>query len=123
ASPSARPLSLSLPLRPASQTYRGAVVENYFDNLLPDARPLRERLRRRLDAASTSPFDLLAAAGRDCVGAVQLLPDGEPPTGFDQIRGRVLSTRAVERRLANLGADTLGQHDDDDFRISLAGVQ
>ena len=35
-SPLARPLSLSLPLRPASQPYRGAVVRNYFDNLLPD---------------------------------------------------------------------------------------
>ena len=123
-SPAARPLSLSLPLRPASQAYRGAVVENYFDNLLPDTRPLRDRLRRRLDATSTSPFDLLAAAGRDCVGAVQLLPVGEPPTGFDQIRGVALSNRAVEGRLAHLGADTLGQHDDaDDFRISLAGVQ
>ena len=67
----------------------------------PDARPLRERLRRRLDVASTNPFDLLTAAGRDCVGAVQLLPDGEPPTGFDQIRGVALSAR-VSRDL--LGA-------------------
>ena len=30
-----RPLSLSLPL--SSQSYSGRIVENYFDNLLPDS--------------------------------------------------------------------------------------
>jgi serine/threonine-protein kinase HipA len=119
-----RPISLSLPLLPASQSYRGDRVEAYFDNLLPDARPLRERLRRRLGAASTRPFDLLAEAGRDCVGAVQLLPDGQAPTGYDEIRGKRLSTGDVERHLARVGAEPLGQLDEkDEFRISLAGVQ
>ncbi|HPY13760.1 MAG TPA: HipA N-terminal domain-containing protein, partial [bacterium] len=31
----ARPLSLSLPLVSENILYKGAVVENYFDNLLP----------------------------------------------------------------------------------------
>jgi serine/threonine-protein kinase HipA len=119
-----RPISLSLPLLPASQSYRGDRVEAYFDNLLPDARPLRERLRRRLGAVSTRPFDLLAEAGRDCVGAVQLLPDGEAPTGYDEIRGKRLSTGDVERHLARVGAEPPGQLDEnDELRISLAGVQ
>jgi len=124
ASHAVRPISLSLPLRPASQPYRGARVEHFFDNLLPDARPLRERLRRRLNAASTQPFDLLAEAGRECIGAVQLLPPGEPPAGFDRIEGRRLSDADIERRLAGIGGGALGQVDeDDDFRISIAGVQ
>ncbi len=123
-SDSVRPISLSLPLRPASQPYRGERVEAFFDNLLPDARPLRERLRRRLKAASTQPFDLLSEAGRDCVGAIQLLPPDEPPAGFDQIHGKRLSLQDIERILAGVGGQPLGQFDEpEDLRISIAGVQ
>lgn len=119
-----RPLSLSLPLQPPSQPHRGGRVVAYFDNLLPDARPLRERLRRRLGAASTRPFDLLAEAGRDCVGAVQLLPEGEEPIGYHAIRGTSLSDAQIERHLTHLGATPLGQIDTEaEFRISLAGMQ
>ncbi len=32
-----RPLSLSLPFTPGNQPYRGSVVRDYFDNLLPDS--------------------------------------------------------------------------------------
>lgn len=39
---SRRPVSLSLPL--ADREYAGSVVENYFDNLLPDSHSLRKRL-------------------------------------------------------------------------------
>lgn len=120
----ARPISLSLPLRPPSQPYRGARVESFFDNLLPDARLLRERLQRRLKAASASPFDLLAQAGRDCVGALQLLPVGEPPAGYDEIRGEPLSHAQVGRILGAIGGDPLGQaHEMQELRISIAGVQ
>lgn len=37
-----RTVSLSLPL--SSQAYSGQVVEDYFDNLLPDSQPIRNRL-------------------------------------------------------------------------------
>src|SRR5688572_31791919 len=68
----ARPLSLSLPIT-ADREIRGQVVENYFENLLPDSVEIRRRMRTRFAARSMSTFDLLTAAGRDCVGAVQLL--------------------------------------------------
>ncbi len=45
-SPSARPISLSMPLRPCREPYRGG-VEAFFDNLLPDNRQIRERIQRR----------------------------------------------------------------------------
>ena len=33
----ARPISLSMPLIPDGESYRGALVESFFDNLLPDS--------------------------------------------------------------------------------------
>lgn len=40
-SPACRPLSLSMPLRPWTQPYRGPIVRDFFDNLLPDTDTLR----------------------------------------------------------------------------------
>ena len=78
ASSAARPISLSLPLRPSQEPYRDG-VEEFFDNLLPDNRQIRERIQRRFHAGSTGAFDLLTEIGRDCVGALQLMPEGQAP--------------------------------------------
>jgi len=125
ASPAARPISLSLPLRPATEAYRGERVEAFFDNLLPDAKRIRERMRRHFKAASARPFDLLAEVGRDCAGALQLLPEDEPPAHGKRIRGEPLSEAQVERLLAGITAGPLGQDDerDEELRISIAGAQ
>lgn len=55
-----RPLSLSLPFTPGNQIWRGNVVRDYFDNLLPDSEDIRRRLAMRYRAESLEPFDLLA---------------------------------------------------------------
>lgn len=117
----ARPLSLSMPLRPTP--FSGEVVGAYFENLLPENRQIRERLQRRFETSSTQAFELLWAIGRDCVGAVQLLPlDAEPPDPR-KIEGEVLTPKRIERLLADLLAPRpLGQ-EGDEFRISLAGAQ
>ncbi|MDM0112524.1 type II toxin-antitoxin system HipA family toxin [Variovorax sp. J22R133] len=124
-SPNMRALSLSLPIPAGAKELRGAAVENYFDNLLPDSDRIRERLRRRFRAPTTQAADLLAAIGRDCVGAVQLLPAGQAPAAFDRVDSEPLTTAQVEQTLRNVTADpVLGQGDDqDDFRISIAGAQ
>jgi serine/threonine-protein kinase HipA len=124
-SPAGRALSLSLPFAPDNAPYRGDVVANYFDNLLPDSDAIRARIRAKFSTASTEAFDLLAAIGRDCVGAVQLLPEGQPPGGFDRITAEPLTDDEVEQAItASLsGARVLGQPGEDDFRISLAGAQ
>src|SRR5687768_15413899 len=77
ASAHGRPLSLSLPIAADDPTLKGTAVEAYFDNLLPDSDAMRRRVQERFHAESRRPFDLLAAIGRDCIGAVQLLPPGE----------------------------------------------
>ena len=40
-----------------------------------DSDDIRRRLASRFRTASTGAFDLLQVIGRDCVGAVQLLPE------------------------------------------------
>jgi serine/threonine-protein kinase HipA len=124
-SPAGRVLSLSLPFTPGNIAHRGDAVANYFDNLLPDSDPIRSRIRSRYGTASTDAFDLLSAIGRDCVGAVQLLPEGGPPVGWDRIDAGPLTDAAVEQAIAASlsGARVLGQEEPDDFRISLAGAQ
>lgn len=125
-SPNVRPLSMSLPIPAGVPELRGQVVDDYFDNLLPDAQPIRERVRRRFGLASTDAADLLAAIGRDCVGAVQLLPPGMEPTGFNRIESEPLSDTQVDTLLRNLtGTPALGEDADDPdaFRISIAGAQ
>lgn len=123
-SPQRRPLSLSLPITPG-QEVRGPVVENYFDNLLPDNKVIRERLARRYKTASIDAFALLQAIGRDCVGAVQLLPEGMEPQGWDRTVSQPLNESQVANILRAVPSETvLGQEQAGDlFRISLAGAQ
>src|SRR3990172_13138637 len=122
--PGARPLSLSMPLQPPDTPYRDARVEAFFDNLLPDSPEIRRRVQARFGTASTSAFDLLTEIGRDCVGAVQLLPSDAPPESIRRIEGEPLKDGAVANLLrATVSPPALGQRDDDSFRISLAGAQ
>jgi len=121
----ARPLSLSLPFLPGNAPYQGQVVTDYFDNLLPDNDTIRRRLAQRHQTGGIDPFQLLAKLGRDCVGAIQLLPEDETPSDVYEIRGEVLNTARIAQRLRNTtSAQALGQPDhDEDLRLSIAGAQ
>lgn len=118
----ARPLSLSMPLR-TSGAYRGVIVEEWFDNLLPDSRDIRQRLQSRFHTASSGAFDLLAEIGRDCVGAVQLLPEGAAPDDIHQIQGEPLSDHDVANILRAAPVSGVAGDENTAFRISLAGAQ
>ena len=119
----AMPVSLSLPLR--EDAYRGAAVTAVFDNLLPDSDTLRRRVAEKVGAAGTDFYSLLAAIGRDCVGALQFMgldenaPDGESGA----ITGELVNESAIERLLQGLSQAPLGLSRDVDFRISVAGAQ
>lgn len=117
-----RPLSLSLPFGVGDAPLRGERINHYFDNLLPDSDVIRRRLAARFGTATTEPFDLLAALGRDCVGAVQLLGEDDVPTGLDRIDGTPLSDDDVGRVLDQASGVVVAAGDDD-FRLSLAGAQ
>ena len=125
ASPRGRALSLSLPFLPGNQPHRGEHVTWWFDNLLPDSRQIRERVRQRFRLDSSDPFDLLAAIGRDCVGAVQLLPAGSEPPAVRRIDAERLTDQEVAELLRRVptverpGERTL----EEAFRLSIAGAQ
>lgn len=125
-SPAARALSLSMPMTAGNAEVRGPVVENYFDNLLPDSQTIRDRIRARFRTSSTQAFELLTAIGRDCVGAVQLLPPGIEPNGWDRVDSEPMAPAqvAAQLRAASTGI-SMGQQPDrgQDFRISIAGAQ
>ncbi len=125
ASPEARPLSLSLPITLDNGVIRGEAVGFYFDNLLPDSDPIRRRLQTRFHTHSRDAFDLLEAIGRDCVGAVQLLPPDKAPENVFAIQAEALRDSEIERLLvAAVSAPAgFGGETEDEFRISLAGAQ
>ncbi|MBN3853876.1 type II toxin-antitoxin system HipA family toxin [Paraburkholderia sp. Ac-20340] len=121
-----RPLSLSLPFTPGNQPLRGRIVTDYFDNLLPDSERIRRRIAARYRTAGISPFELLAVLGRDCVGALQLLPAGETPVGLESIEGKPLNEAAIARLLRETtSTPQFGEHGEpvDDLRLSIAGAQ
>ncbi|MDO7841747.1 type II toxin-antitoxin system HipA family toxin [Sphingomonas sp. CA1-15] len=113
--------SLSLPLRAAA--YRGAPVLAVFDNLLPDSGDIRRRVAERTGADGTDPYSLLARIGRDCVGAMQFLPEGEAFNAGDAVQGGTVNDDDIEKILAGLKGAPLGINPDQDFRISIAGAQ
>ena len=120
-----RPLSLSLPPSLDQGSIKGRPVEAYFDNLLPDADPIRRRIQNRFHTTSRNAFELLAAVGLDCVGAVQLLPFDEQPKDVHTIEALPLSEAEVERALVETVSPTaFASHAaEDGFRVSIAGAQ
>ena len=115
------PVSLSLPLR--EDRYIGAPVLAVFENLLPDNPDVRRRVAARSDAAGSDAYSLLAAIGRDCVGALQYIPEGEEATPTSQIVAREVSDEEIAAIIGDLAQSPLGLGDDHEFRISLAGAQ
>lgn len=123
-SPKVRSLSLSLPIT-ASREVRGAAVESFFENLLPDSKKIRERMGKRFKTRKVDAFTLLQATGRDCIGAVQLLPEQATPEGWDRVECEPLSEGQIVDHLRAVPSEdgTRAWEDDDLFRISLAGAQ
>jgi len=115
------PLSLSLPPRP--EPYRGEAVTAVFDNLLPDNLDVRRLLAERTGAAGADAFSLLEQIGRDCVGAMQFLPESAGDNTLSGVYGVPLNDMEIEQILANLARAPLGIDPDRDFRISVAGAQ
>jgi serine/threonine-protein kinase HipA len=126
-SPKVRSLSMSLPIT-KSREVRGEAVTNYFDNLLPDNDRIRHRLSRRFKTKGVDAFSLLEAIGRDCVGAVQLLPENTTPQGWNRVDCEALSEGKIVDILRAVPAEGVagsggGWDDADLFRISIAGAQ
>ncbi len=116
------PISLSLPLR--EEVFRGERVTAVFENLLPDSDLIRRRVAERVGARGIDAYSLLAKIGRDCVGALQFVPEGGVSFLEDlKIEGEEVNDNEIEVILKNLSYFPFGLQADDAFRISLAGAQ
>ena len=115
-------LSVGMPVRAAPWT--GAVVRNWFCNLLPEG-AVRQAIAGRLRLALDDDFGLLAAIGGECAGAVSLRVPGltapayvEEPSGAGETDLETLlylqGDDAGEGSWALAGAP---------LRLSLAGAQ
>jgi serine/threonine-protein kinase HipA len=115
------PVSVSLPLR--EDRYIGDPVLAVFDNILPDGDDIRRRVAERSQAGGADAYNLLAAIGRDCVGALQFLPAGMDPGKVGTIDARPVDDKEIAEIVDNLARNPLGIGLDQEFRISLAGAQ
>ncbi|MFY7867169.1 type II toxin-antitoxin system HipA family toxin [Roseateles sp.] len=120
-----RPLSLSLPFTPGNAPHRGERVHAYFENLLPDSKEIRERMARRFSTGSSDAFELLSEIGRDCVGALEILPQGAVSAGTTALQAEPLNEAGVAQVLRGTTTPSaLGWAGEaEDFRISIAGAQ
>jgi serine/threonine-protein kinase HipA len=116
-----RSISLSLPI--VLKRHTGDSVENYFDNLLPDSMPIRNRIQARFGIAKGDSFDLLAVIGKDCIGALQMLPEYIETDDFHRIVAELLTDNSIAEIQKNYRSIPLGMNDEDDFRISIGGAQ
>jgi len=114
---------LSLPLEQGTNPLTGPRVEAFFDNLLPDSVDIRKRLSHKFGTGMRA-IDLLERIGRDCVGAIQLLPVDAQPPAIHRIDAQALTDAQVERLLdQTITEPAPGLPDDEELRISIAGAQ
>jgi len=117
------PVSLSLPLR--EERYSGAEVSAFFDNLLPDNDQIRRKVAEKVGAEGADAFSLLNKIGRDCVGALQFVPEGHEISQPGPPECTPLTDRDVAEIIRNLATAPLGIRPDGEreLRISIAGAQ
>jgi serine/threonine-protein kinase HipA len=121
ATPGARPISLSLPL--LNKPFKTLEVQSFFENLLPDNPKTRARIQAQFKTKSSHTFDLLAAIGKECVGALQLIP-GRIPVFNHKIRFEALKDADIAKRLRHIQNYPLGMAPGlDTFRLTVSGSQ
>ncbi len=119
--PGARPISLSLPL--LNKPFKASTVQHFFDNLLPDSAKVRARIQGKFKTKSNHTFDLLTAIGKECTGALQLIP-GRIPTFSHTIRLEALEESDIANRIRDLQSHPLGMMPGfDTFSFTLPGSQ
>lgn len=114
------PLSRSLPVR--EEPFETIPTHSFFANLLPES-GVRRQIARQLGISEENDFDMLAALGGDCAGAVALLPMGSPPPPEPQRRVIWLDDEDLAQALAELPRRPLHMDPDEGIRLSLAGAQ
>jgi serine/threonine-protein kinase HipA len=95
---------------------------DFFENVRPEG----PALARMADLAGVRPADtygILKAFGRDCAGAIMVLPEGERPGGSDVSEYTPMTPGVLRRLIGALDVAPLGVAPERGFRPSLAGFQ
>lgn len=111
-------LSVSLPCR--AEPYGPTEARPFFDGLLPEG-AVREQLGRDLKLSPDNSFGFLRELGRDCAGAVVLMPSGEPLPRDSSVEW--LSDAGLAELVRRLPTNPLGVSGRGKGRLSLAGMQ
>jgi serine/threonine-protein kinase HipA len=119
-------LSVGLPIgAPAGprdlRGLRGLRGLDFFENMLPEG-PALDRIAALARVRSVDTYGILAAFGRDCAGAIMVLPDGDRPGGNGSGYSPMTSAD-LQRVISALGVAPLGAAPERGFRPSLAGFQ
>ena len=111
------PLSVSLPLQ--AGPFAGAVVRNWFGNLLPEG-AVRKAVAARLRIQAWDDFELLAAIGGECAGAVSVtVPDAATPAAPEAPKDLEALLAAMGNDMGEASLALIGTPQ----RLSLAGAQ
>lgn len=117
--PSGRPLlSVALPLIP--DAHPPGAVGPFLEGLLPEGEA-RSILEERYGVRRGDVHGLLSEIGKDCAGAVVVVPAGHPPPDTTAGAAEPITDEELARAIRQLPERPLG--DDDRVRVSLAGQQ
>jgi serine/threonine-protein kinase HipA len=114
-------LSVGLPLGSPTGP-RHARALDFFENILPEG----PTLARMATLAGTRPVDtygILASFGRDCAGAIMVLPEDESPGGSADSGYLPVTGAELTRVISSLDIAPLAAAPERGFRPSLAGFQ
>jgi len=111
-------ISVAIPM--ASETYHDKVVRPFFHGLLPEGLA-RQTIAYDFNVDERDDVGLLAVLGRDCAGALMVLPADQFPPNGDDNPPEALDDTLIEQRIRDLPAYPLGVTGK--VRASLPGVQ
>ncbi len=95
---------------------------DFFENMLPEG-PALERMAALAGVRPVDTYGILAAFGRDCAGAIMVLPDGDRPGGNADSGYFPITLGDLQRVISALDVAPLGAAPERGFRPSLAGFQ
>ena len=95
---------------------------DFFENLLSEG-PALARMAAVAGVRAVDTYGILSAFGRDCAGAIMMLPDGERPGGDGDSGYSPMAPGDLKRVISTLDVTPLGAAPERGFRPSLAGFQ
>ena len=95
---------------------------DFFENMLPEG-PALARMAALAGVRPVDTYGILAAFGRDCAGAIMVLPDGDRPGGNGGSGYSPMTPGGLQRVIGALDVAPLAAAPERGFRPSLAGFQ